>query len=47
MHDLKLLVETDQEVRQVSTQEGLNRPQTSALERLNRISKDEFEALTR
>ena len=46
-HDLKLLVETDQEVRRVSTQEELNKSQTSALERLYRISKDGFEALAR
>ena len=44
-NDLKLIVETDQEVRRVSTREELNKSQTSALEKLNRVSKDEFEAL--
>ena len=36
-HDLKLLVETEQEVWQVATEEELNKSQTSALEKLDRM----------
>jgi ParB/RepB/Spo0J family partition protein len=43
-NDLNLLVDTAQEVRDVSIQHKLNKSQTRALGKLNRVSKDQFEA---
>jgi len=45
IHDLNLLVQAAQEVRKVSIQHKLNKSQTWALEKLNKVSKGQFEAL--
>ncbi|MEE8399005.1 MAG: ParB/RepB/Spo0J family partition protein [Desulfobacterales bacterium] len=44
-HDLNLLVQAPQSVRDASVDHELNRSQTWALEKLNRVSEERFEAL--
>ena len=44
-NDLNLLMQTDQKVREVSIQHKLIKSQSRALEKLNKVSKSEFEAL--
>ena len=45
LHNLNLIVESDQKVRHVSIKNKLSKSQTSALGKLKKVSKDHFEAL--
>jgi len=45
-HDLPLVLDICEEVREVSNQNHLNRAQTSALKKLKDVSPEEFHSVT-
>ena len=44
-HDLQILMDINEEVREVSNQNHLNRAQTKALKKLKDVSPEEFQGL--